>query len=113
MILEEDYECAKRTAESELHGIVRFLKSKIARQRAVSESAKLEIAHTVFSTKNSALLQKWCINFAALVMLHGSGQRAQVYAQLQVGAVAVNSSGHLVESVAQVEKASAESGHFS
>ena len=32
-----------------------------------------------FMLKNQAILRKWCVNFLALILLYGNGQRKQVY----------------------------------
>lgn len=97
IIVEEDYEDAKRVASDALEGICASLRGIFVKTGAVTESSRHRACFKLLATENYALLQKWCLNFCALISLCGGGQRAQTYAQMQLEALALDDDGNFIE----------------
>lgn len=112
IILEEDFEAAKEKAFTELTRISTFFLKEFVEHRASTLDARQNLCKRVLTVKNYPLLQKWCLNFCALIVLCAGGQRAQVYAQLLMECLAVDEQSNLVDSSSSVKRLCSEKGHF-
>lgn len=112
ILLMEDFTRGQERAETFLRGIMASMQSEFEKNRAVSVAERDSAVHDLLSRKNGAILRKWAINFLNLVVLHGSGQRAQVYAELQVAPVGITSERCVVYGLSEVERTANITGYF-
>lgn len=112
MLLQEDYERAQERSEAKLRGLLQTLTSDMISNRANSRSSREEAAFQFFTQKKGSLLRKWCINFLTLVVMHAGGQRAQVFAELELTAFGINANGSLVQTMDEVEECAHRTGYF-
>lgn len=112
ILLEEDFSRGQERAERFLRGIMSSMQQEFEKRGAISETDRQRAVQDLLSRKNGAILRKWAINFLNLMVLHGSGQRAQVYAELQLAAMGVSSEGYAVYGLSEVERTANITGYF-
>lgn len=85
IIFPQDFAECSKIAKKKLDAVMSSFKIYYNESRSVSGHIKdevLEKAKQQLSGRPS-LIDKWCLNFLALLMLSAGGQRPQVYCQLQ------------------------------
>lgn len=112
IILLEDLERGQQRAEQCMRGILHTMKIKTRVECTTTLSRRQEEVFDILVDKDAILLRKWCLNFLCLLVLHGGGQRSQVYSSLDLSAFGINESGHVVRSSVDVRKACESSGYF-
>ena len=86
LIEEEDVEFFRNHALSMLDGILRYLRDRFEDTGARDTKRRLDTFQDVME-RNQRLLSKWMMNFTAMLLMFGGGQRNQVYAGLKAPTV--------------------------
>lgn len=112
VLLAEDFSRAQAKAENSLRSIFATAQSAFSQRRVNDVGGQKEVMYEILADKHGGLMRKWCINFLNLIVLHGGGQRAQVYAEMQRDAFAIGRNGNLVDRVPELRRIAQETGYF-
>ena len=82
IITEKDFDLFRKRARESLGNIVESYNSMAAEKEPRDYTERLAILELLF--RDQRILSKWSINFLAMLLMYGNGQRTQVYTFLKV-----------------------------
>lgn len=112
MQLAEDFTRAQERAEICLRNILSTAQSMFCDRGVKDIEGQQQVMYDLLAERNGALMKKWGINFLNLVVLHGGGQRAQVYCEMQLDAFSISKRGTLVHKMPELKRVAKDTGYF-
>lgn len=112
VLLEDDFYKAQDRAEDCLRGILSTAHRLFQQRRSTQMESQKRIVFELLARSNGVLMKKWGLNFLNLIVLHGSGQRAQVYAEIDLEAFAIGNDGTLVQNTLELKRLAQNTGYF-
>lgn len=112
VLLLSDFERGQKHAEKSLLDLHNTLCTRFREEKAIRISDQKQIAFNIFASSDAVLLRKWCLNLLCALVLHGGGQRSQVYSELCLVAFGISKDGTVVDNLSAVEQSARETGYF-